>query len=179
MALHRAGILFKDLLAEMPTETASGGTRFICLSPVRGRRLLPAGRPAWTRVGVGTAFLFQHLCAELAAGRIPREIIPVAQSRLVVTAEPLAVPDGAVRVVSLAVALEVPRRLRFVEGLMALDLSPRQRSLLLAAASGETRAAAAPRTRTSAEAMKKHLATIYDATGLRSWADLARYCEKV
>ncbi len=121
----------------------------------------------------------RRLCAELAAGRSRREIIPVAQGRLVVTAEPLAEPDGAVRVVSLAVALEVPRRLRFVEGLMALDLSPRQRSLLLAAASGETRAAAATRTRTSAEAMKKHLATIYDVTGLRSWTDLARFFEKV
>lgn len=39
--------------------------------------------------------------------------------------------------------------------------------------------AAAARTRTSPEAMKKHLAAIYDATGLRSWAELARFSERI
>ena len=66
-----------------------------------------------------------------------------------------------------------------------------QRSLLLAAASGETRAAAATRTGTSAEAMKKHLATIVSGTvpaenmaqlqtGLlvsgREWIDYVSWC---
>ncbi len=169
----RGGTLIVDASGER-LMFAGEGARLL----LQASNLVGQGIPADGPLRAPPVFA-RRLCAELAAGRSTREIIPVAQGRLVVTAEPLAEPDGAFRVVSLAVTLEVPRRLRFVEGLMALDLSPRQRSLLLAAASGETRTAAATRTRTSAEAMKKHLATIYDATGLRSWGDLVRFFDKV
>ena len=169
----RGGTLIVDAGGERLLFAGEGARLLLQASNLVGQ-----GIPADGPLRAPPAFA-RRLCAELAAGRITREIIPVARGRLVVTAEPLREPDGAVRVVSLGVTLEVPRRLRFVAGLMALDLSPRQRSLLLAAASGETRAAAATRTGTSAEAMKKHLATIYDATGLRSWTDLARVFDKV
>lgn len=168
----RGGTLIVDATGERLLFAGEGARLLLQASNLVGQ-----GIPVHGPLRAPPAFA-RRLCAELTAGRISREIIPVPQGRLVVAAEPLAEPDGAFRVVSLAVTLEVPRRLRFVEGLMALDLSPRQRSLLLAAASGETRAAAATRTRTSAEAMKKHLATIYDATGLRSWSDLGRFFDE-
>lgn len=167
--LGRGGSLIVDAGGERLL-FAGDGARLL----LQASNLVGQGIPADGPLCAPPAFA-RRLCAELAEGGGAREVIPVARGRLVVTAERLTEADGAVRVVSLAVTLEVPRRLRFVESLMALDLSPRRRSLLLAAASGETRAAAAARTRTSPEAMKKHLAAIYDATGLRSWSDLGRF----
>ncbi len=169
----RGGSLIVDAVGERLLFAGEGARSLLQASNLVGQ-----GIPADGPLRAPPAFA-RRLCAELAAEGNVREIIPVAQGRLVVTAEPLAEPGTGAGVVSLAVTLEVPRRLRLVESLMALDLSPRRRSLLLAAASGETRTAAAARTRTSPEAMKKHLAAIYDATGLRSWAELARFSERI
>ena len=165
----RGGTLIVDAAGERLLFAGEGARLVLQTSNLVGQ-----GIPADGPLRAPPAFA-RRLCAELAAGGTAREVIPVARGRLVVTAEPLAEPGGVGGVVALAVALEVPGRLRLVEHLMALDLSPRRRSLLFAAASGETRAAAAARTRTSPEAMKKHLAAIYDATGLRSWSDLGRF----
>ena len=169
----RGGTLIVDATGERLLFAGEGAR-----SVLQASNLVGQGIPAEGPLRAPPAFA-RRLCAELAAEGNVREIIPVAQGRMVVTAEPLAEPGAGAGAVSLAVTLEVPRRLRLVESLMALDLSPRRRSLLLAAASGETRTAAAARTRTSPEAMKKHLAAIYDATGLRSWAELARFSERI
>ncbi len=113
------------------------------------------------------------LCHRLGADPRPQVVLPSPRGRVVATAEELAAPAGG-SVVLLALLAESPQRLGIVEHILAQDVSPRQKTILLAAASGASRTEAALHTGTSPEAMKKHLVAIFAATGARSWIDLRR-----
>ncbi|MFG1477691.1 hypothetical protein V5F53_03395 [Xanthobacter sp. V4C-4] len=120
----------------------------------------------------------RELCVDLAAGAAARALIAVPSGRLVVTPERLRAPQGEREAVLVTLQMETPRALRVFEQVMAYEVSPRRRALMLAAALGDDRAEAARRTHTSEEAMKKHLAAVYDATGVRSWEALARLLDR-
>lgn len=120
----------------------------------------------------------RELCADLAAGTGARALIAVPSGRLVVTPERLRTPQADGEAVLVTMQVETPRSLRMFERVMEYELSPKQRGIMLLAALGDDRAEAARRTHTSDEALKKHLAAIYDATGVRSWEALARLLER-
>lgn len=128
--------------------------------PVEG----PLHRPPAFAVG---------LCARLAREPRPRLELPFPSGRVVATAEELADPLGG-SVALLSLQVETPQRLGIVERILAQHVTPRQKSLLLAAASGLSRMEAAQQAGTSPEALKKHLVAIFAATGARSWVDLSR-----
>ncbi|MFG1400918.1 hypothetical protein [Xanthobacter sediminis] len=113
------------------------------------------------------------LCARLGAEARPRLELPSPNGRLVVVAEELAAPAEG-RAVLLTLQPQTPFRLGLVERILEQDVSPKQKTLLLAAASGASRTEAARLASTSPEAMKKHLLAIFAATGARSWIDLGR-----
>jgi len=116
----------------------------------------------------------RRVCAELAQGGAPRAILPMPSGRLVVTPERLRTPQGDDGAILVSMQAETPRSLRVFEQLMAYDLSPKQRGIMMSAALGHDRSETAARTRTSEEAMKKHLGSIYEATGARSWDAMTR-----
>lgn len=127
----------------------------------------------------------RQLCARLDQEVRPQLALPAPNGRLVVQAERLAAPEpgprrldgsgeGPPTAVLLALRAERPARLDIVEQVLRQDLSPKQKTILLAAASGVSRADAPHHTGTSPEAMKKHLFAIFAATGARSWTDLSR-----
>lgn len=103
----------------------------------------------------------------------PRLYLPVSEGRLHIKAERLAANAGEDAIL-ITLQHEEPDRIAIMRRVLGLDLSPRQKSIMLAAASGASRAQAAEQTSTSLEAMKKHLAAIFDVTGTHSWGDLAQ-----
>jgi hypothetical protein len=111
------------------------------------------------------------LCARLSCEPRPSTTLSAPNGRLVAFAEQLGAPVGA-PVVLLTLQAETPTRLGIVERILGQDVSPKQKTILLAAASGASRSEAAQCTNTSPEAMKKHLVAIFAATGARSWVDL-------
>ncbi|GAU80326.1 hypothetical protein [Bosea sp. BIWAKO-01] len=116
----------------------------------------------------------RQLCQTLEAGGDSRGLLAMPHGRLVVTPEPMLTPAGEPSAVLITVQTETPRSLRLIERLLTLELSPRQRSIVLAAALGQDRAEVAARTETSPEALKKHLGAIYRRTGVRSWEAMAQ-----
>ncbi|MCD2175303.1 hypothetical protein [Rhizobium sp. C4] len=141
-------------------------------SSLQKGNLVAQGVPQTGRLVSPPAFA-GTLCRRLANELRPGLRLPVPEGRLNVSAERLE-RAGAESAVLLTIQHEEPDRIAVVRRVLALDISPRQKSLVLAAASGASRMEAAAQTNTSAEAMKKHLATIYEATGARSWTDLSR-----
>lgn len=117
--------------------------------------------------------LARSLCARLHHEARPRVSLDSASGRLAASAERLASPTGD-PVALLTLQAEVPVRLSLVQRILAQDVSPKQKTILLAAASGATRAEAAVQASTTPEAMKKHLMAIFAATGTRSWTELGR-----
>lgn len=117
----------------------------------------------------------RHLVGRLAtgAGAPVSDTVAVPSGRLRVTAEPLHMPGDGAGAALVSLALEMPRPLARVGRVLALDLSPRRREIALAAARGESRRQAAIGLGLGEEAMKKHLAAIYAATGTHSWEELA------
>lgn len=116
----------------------------------------------------------RHLCSDVAAGSEARGFVAIPDGRLVITPERLQAPIGGQSAILMTIQTERPRNLRLVESLLAIELSPKQRSIMLEAALGHDRAETSARTDTSPEAMKKHLAAIYRATGTQSWDAMAR-----
>ena len=84
---------------------------------------------------------------------------------------PLADEDGQVLV---SLEIERPKRLKIIETVLKLPLSPLQRSIALVAAFGGSRADSMTSTGVSNEALKKHLAAIYRAASVSSWEQLAK-----
>lgn len=117
-----------------------------------------------------------RLCARLEAEIRPQLELSSPTGRLAVSAERLVHPFGACAVL-LTLQPETPERLGLIERILAQDVSPKQKTILLSAASGASRTEAAAQAGTSPEAMKKHLLAIFTATGARSWADLVRLFE--
>jgi DNA-binding CsgD family transcriptional regulator len=120
----------------------------------------------------------RHLCSDIAAGRATRGCVPIPDGRLVITPERLNTPVGDQSAILMTMQIERPRNLRWVERLLELALSPRQRGIMLEAAFGHDRTEVAARTGTSAEAMKKHLGAIYQETGSHSWEEMARLLDR-
>ncbi len=101
--------------------------------------------------------------------------VPVPSGRLRATVEPMRAPGAGASATLVVLALETPRHLARLDRVLALDLSPRRRELALAAARGESRRDASVRLGVGEEAMKKHLAIVYAATGTHSWEELAAF----
>lgn len=134
--------------------------------------LVAQGVPQTGRLVSPPAFAAE-LCRRLSSEVRPSIRLPVPEGRLHVCGERLE-RAGAESAVLLTLQHEEPDRIAIVRRVLALDISPRQKSLVLAAASGVSRTDAATQTNTSAEALKKHLAIIYQETGTRSWPELSR-----
>lgn len=134
--------------------------------------LVAQGVPQTGRLVSPPAFAAE-LCRRLSSEARPSIRLPVPEGRLHVCGERLE-RAGAENAVLLTLQHEEPDRIAIVRRVLALDISPRQKSLVLAAASGASRTDAAAQTNTSAEALKKHLAIIYQETGARSWPELSR-----
>lgn len=153
------------------------GTRLLFSSPsatglLQQANLVAQGVPVTGALVAPPAFA-PGLCATLSAGGRAACLLAVPAGRLQVTAEALDGAGGEAAVL-LTLRHQAPDRLRIVQRVLGLDLSPRQKSILMAAAGGASRLDAARQTGTSPEAMKKHLATIFEATGVRAWGELAR-----
>ena len=134
--------------------------------------LVAQGVPQTGRLVSPPAFAAE-LCRRLSSEARPSIRLPVPEGRLHVCGERLE-RAGSENAVLLTLQHEEPDRIAIVRRVLALDISPRQKSLVLAAASGASRTDAAAQTNTSAEALKKHLAIIYQETGARSWPELSR-----
>lgn len=156
--------------------SADGETLLFAADPAR--LLLQAGNhvaqgvPAEGPLRHPPAFA-RALCARLHHEARPAVSLDSASGRLTACAERLASPSGE-PVALITLQAEVPVRLSLVQRILAQDVSPKQKTILLAAASGATRAEAAMQANTSPEAMKKHLMAIFAATGTRSWTELGR-----
>ncbi|MDH7794025.1 MULTISPECIES: hypothetical protein [unclassified Beijerinckia] len=117
----------------------------------------------------------RDLCKAIEAGGNAPGLMEIPNGRLVITPERLRTPMGEQPAILVSMHIETPRSVRLIEQLLAFDLSPKQRSIMLAAALGQDRAQVAARTGTSAEALKKHLGVIYQATGTASWDSMAQF----
>ena len=123
---------------------------------------------------VAPPLFVRALCRRLAGESRPSQLLPSAHGRLRVSAEALNSPQAGEAAVLITLVSEVPDRLALVTQVLDLDLSPRQKAILLAAISGVSRSEATQATGTSPEAMKKHLVAIFAVTGVHSWQDLQR-----
>lgn len=115
------------------------------------------------------------LAAMLASGARAQLQLPVADGRLVVRAS-VSRRIGADRADPLqmfvSVDLEVAVNVLAAERLSALPLTLLQKRVALFGAQGGLRSGCEDRFGVSQEALKKHLRTIYDVTGVANWAGL-------
>lgn len=124
----------------------------------------------------------QHACNELAQAAMPtlQRMVTVPGGHLCVTLTPLQAPGAApiwhqkYTEVLAVLELRTPQRLRLVQRLMGLQLSPLQREIALLAGIGGRRADCEGTIGVSNEALKKHLKTIYRTVGVADWDALAR-----
>lgn len=159
------------LITDQSGETLKFATETAHLLLQQGNQVAQ-GVPASGPLVVPPLFV-RTLCQRLASETRPSQILPSAHGRLRVSAEPLNSPQAAGEAaVLITLVCEVPDRLVLVTQVLDLDLSPKQKTILLAAVSGVSRTQATQVTGTSPEAMKKHLMAIFTATGVRSWQDL-------
>jgi len=117
----------------------------------------------------------RQLAAMLAQGGPAELRLPVIDGRLVVRASPSRqiVEGGDDRLqMFVSVDVEVAESVLAVEGLSALPLTLLQKQIALFGALGGLRADCEDRFGVSQEALKKHLRTIYDVTGVANWAGL-------
>ncbi|MEJ0026519.1 MAG: hypothetical protein WDN01_10865 [Rhizomicrobium sp.] len=117
----------------------------------------------------------ENLCRRLETAPVVQDTLDMPLGRLRLIATPLHAPaaDTAARVL-ISLEVERPKRLKTIENILDLTLSPLQRSIALVAALGGTRADSLTSAGISNEALKKHLAVIYRATGVKSWEELAK-----
>lgn len=134
--------------------------------------LVAQGVPMFGALTAPPAFAAE-LSRRLKSEHRPRIYLPIPEGRLHITAERLAA-NGGKDATLITLQHEEPDRIAIMRRVLGLDLSPRQKSIMLAAAAGASRAEAAEQTSTSPEAMKKHLAAIFDVVGARSWTDLTQ-----
>jgi len=117
----------------------------------------------------------EELCRRLETSSIVHENLDISLGRLRLTATPMhPTVESAEAQVLLSLEIERPKRLKMIESIMDLPLSPLQRSIALIAAQGGSRGDSLTLAGISNEALKKHLAAIYRAAGVSSWHDLAK-----
>lgn len=117
----------------------------------------------------------QNLCRRLETSSVAQEFIDIPSGRIRVIATQMRTPAAdAERQVLLSFEPERPRRLKIIENILDLPLSPLQRSIAVFAAMSGSRADCLNSTGVSNEALKKHLATIYRVAGVSSWEELAK-----
>jgi len=117
----------------------------------------------------------QDLCRRLVSSSMAQDVLDVPGGRLLLTATLMHPPVAeASEQVLISLQMEQPKRLKAIENILNLELSPLQRSIALVAAMGGTRAECLTSAGTSNEALKKHLATIYRRVGVASWEELAK-----
>ena len=139
--------------------------------------LVAQGIPATGTLRDPPAFA-ASLCGRLAGETQPSIILAIAKGRLLVSAERLS-GEGGEGAVLLKLQHEEPDSIVIMRHVLRLDISPKQRTILMAIANGAPRAEVAAQTRTSPEALKKHLAAIFGATGVRSWTELVLHLRDV
>jgi hypothetical protein len=117
----------------------------------------------------------QDLCSRLESSSLVQDVLDVPGGRLLLTATLMHTPvaDANAQVL-ISLEMEQPKRLKAIENILKLKLSPLQRSIALVAAMGGTRSDCLTSAGTSNEALKKHLATIYRTVGVTSWEELAK-----
>ncbi|MBL8555805.1 MAG: hypothetical protein JNL41_16135 [Phenylobacterium sp.] len=119
---------------------------------------------------------FSRRLAEMLANGAPAELhLPVIDGRLAVRASPssrLVEGGDDEPQMFVSVDVEVAADVLAVERLSALPLTLLQKQIALFAAQGGLRADCEDRFGVSQEALKKHLSTIYDATGVSGWSGL-------
>lgn len=118
------------------------------------------------------AFLTQ-LCRDLG-GAILTRTLPVPSGRLMLSARAMRNPRASAEAqVMVTLQLEQSRDLKLLDRVLAFDISPMQREIVMMAGQGVSRLDALPKLGISNEALKKHLAAIYAASGVNRWEDLA------
>lgn len=136
--------------------------------------LLRQNLPMAGRLRAAPAFS-QQLAAMLAQGAPAELRLPVIDGRLVVRASPsrrIVEGEDDELQMFVSVDLEAAVNVLAVERLSALPLTLLQKQIALFGAQGGQRAACEDHFGVSQEALKKHLRTIYDVTGVASWAGL-------
>lgn len=136
--------------------------------------LLRQNVPMASNPRAAPAFSLQ-LASLLAQGGPAEMRLPVINGRLVVRASPSRqiAEDGDDRMqMFVSVDVEVAADVLAVERLSALPLTLLQKQIALFGAQGGLRADCEDRFGVSQEALKKHLRTIYDATGVANWTEL-------
>jgi hypothetical protein len=138
--------------------------------------LLRQNVPHAQEVRTAPSFAVQ-LAAMLAQGAPGHLTIPVAAGRLAIDATPTKafLPDGSVQEqLYMAVDVEAAEGVLAAEWVSALPLTLLQKELALFAIQGGARGDCEARFGVGAEALKKHLRAVYDATNVSGWTDLAR-----
>lgn len=122
--------------------------------------------------------LFVRQACALAAteDRPVHRAMVVPTGRLQMVAEPLRAPaqPGAGSSVLVSLELHVPARLSKVEHVIAAGLSPLQQRIALVAAAGGSRQDSLNTLGLSNEALKKHLAVVYERFAVNGWEALSR-----
>lgn len=122
------------------------------------------------------------LAGMLASGVSARQVLPIANGRIVATARPTRLLDGqGGETTGMYVSLQ--REASFdvlcIERLMETNLSPLQRDIALFGLRGSDRTRCAEEFGVGAEALKKHSARIFSALGATRWTDLAAIGDRI
>lgn len=117
----------------------------------------------------------QDLCRRLETSKIAEDVLDIPWGRLRLVATPMSgSPAVKTDQVLISLEMELPRRLKTIQDMLNLPLSPLQRSIALIAAEGGSRTDCLNVTGTSKEALKKHLTAVYRAVGVNSWEELVK-----
>jgi hypothetical protein len=104
----------------------------------------------------------EKLCRRLDTASIVQDFLDIPLGRLRLTATKMHAPVADARAdVLISLEIERPCRLRIIEGILNIPLSPLQRSIALVAAMGGSRTDCMSATGVSNEALKKHLAAVW------------------
>ncbi|WP_377292646.1 hypothetical protein [Rhizobium sp. SG2393] len=116
----------------------------------------------------------EDMChAESAGLKIPTRTLAIPSGQLELKLQRLTAPasdDVSAFIISLE--KQVPMSLSALNLVLGVKLSPTQKLLVISAARGTNRSAAADALMLSNEAVKKHLATVYSTLGICGWEEI-------
>ncbi|MBV8971961.1 MAG: hypothetical protein JO290_06680 [Sphingomonadaceae bacterium] len=182
--LMRRAIVRRNADARWQAEPAAGGT---LITDASGRRIV-AIAPAVQTLFARCQMRLIDKSIVGATVRAPAFVLALAQQldrsepaclhfgvlggQVAATAEPMLPADGEARLIAVHVGFERSVEVGCVERLLALPLTPLQREIGLHAMLGGSRADCPAHFGISDEAFKKHLKSLYKATGTERWSDL-------